>query len=40
MVVENITLSFRLRRRDETRNYFLEEWKHNFLVCKKYKKNL
>ena len=38
MVEGNISQEFRLRKIDETRDYFLEELKHNYLVCKKDKK--
>ena len=31
-------LEFRLKKLDETRNYFLEEIKHNDLMSKKHKK--
>ena len=32
-----MSLEFRLRKIDETRNYFLEKIKHIYLVSKKYK---
>ena len=38
MTEENISHEFRLKKIDETRNYFLKEIKHNYLVGKKHKK--
>ena len=38
MVEENRSPKFRLRKIDETRNYFLEEIKHNELMNRKDKK--
>ena len=38
MIEENIISNFRLRKIDETRNYFLEEIKNNFMVSQKLKK--
>ena len=38
MAEENISQEFRLKRIDETRNYFLEEIKQNELMSRKYKK--
>ena len=38
MVKENISLEFRLKNVDETRNYFLEEIKQSELMSKKHKK--
>ena len=35
---ENVSLDFRLKKIDETRNYLLEEIKHNELMSKKHKK--
>ena len=35
---EEASLEFRLRKIDETRNYLLEETKHNDLMSEKYKK--
>ena len=35
---EEANLEFRLRKIDETRNYFLYEIKHNNLINEKYKK--
>ena len=35
MEEENPGLDFRLKRIDETKNYFLEEVKHNELISKK-----
>ena len=35
---EEASLEFRLRKIDETRNYLLEEIKHNDLMSEKYKK--
>ena len=32
------SLEFRLKKKDETRNYLLEEIKHNDSMCEKYKK--
>ena len=37
-MTEEASLGFRLRKIDETRNYFLEEIKHNDLMSEKYKK--
>ena len=37
-MVEEISLEFRLRKTDETRNYLLDEIKHNDLMSEKYKK--
>ena len=37
-MVEEASLEFRLRKIDETRNYVLDEIKHNDLWSKKYKK--
>ena len=37
-MVEEATLEFRLRKIDETRNYLLDEIKHNNLMSEKYKK--
>ena len=37
-MVEEATLEFILRKIDETRNYLLEEIKHNDLMSEKYKK--
>ena len=37
-MVEEANLEFRLRKIDETRNYILDEIKHNNLMGKKYKK--
>ena len=36
-MVEEARLEFRLRKIDETRNYLLDEIKHNDLMSKKYK---
>ena len=38
MSAENISQEFRLKNKDETRNYFLEEIKQNELMRKKHKK--
>ena len=38
MVEENISQEFRLKNKDETRNYFLEQIKQNELMSKKDKK--
>ena len=38
-MAEKASLEFRLRKIDETRNYFLEEIKHNDLMSEKYKKS-
>ena len=38
MVEINISQEFRLKRIDETRNYFLEEIQQNELMSKKHKK--
>ena len=35
---ENVSLDFRLKKIDETRNYLLEEIKHNNLMSEKHKK--
>ena len=37
-MVEKASLKFRLRKIDETRNYLLDEIKHNDLMSEKYKK--
>ena len=37
-MVEEPSLEFRLRKTDKTRNYFLEEIKHNDLMSEKCKK--
>ena len=37
-MVEEASLEFRSRKIDETRNYLLDEIKHNNLMCEKYKK--
>ena len=37
-MVEGASLEFRLRKTDETRNYLLDEIKHNDLMSEKYKK--
>ena len=37
-MVEEASLEFRLRKIDETRNYLLNEIKHNDLMSEKYKK--
>ena len=37
-VEENIRQEFRLKNKDETRNYFLEEIKQNELMSRKYRK--
>ena len=37
-MAEEISLEFRLRKIDETRNYLLDEIKHNDLMSEKYKK--
>ena len=37
-MAEEASLEFRLRKIDETRNYLLEEIKHNDLMSEKYKK--
>ena len=36
MTRESISLDFRLEEIDETRNYFLDEIKHNELMSKKH----
>ena len=36
-MVEGASLEFRLRKTDETRNYLLDEIKHNDLMKEKYK---
>ena len=35
MVEENMSQEFRLKKKDETRNYFLEQIKQNELMSKK-----
>ena len=35
-MVEVASLEFRLRKIDETRNYVLDETKHNYLMNEKY----
>ena len=37
-MAEEASLKFRLRKIDETRNYLLDEIKHNDLMTEKYKK--
>ena len=37
-MVEEASLEFRLRNIDKTRNYLLDEIKHNDLMSEKYKK--
>ena len=37
-MVKEASFEFRLRKIDETRNYFLDEIKHNDLMCEKHKK--
>ena len=37
-MVEKASLEFRLRKIDQTRNYLLDEIKHNGLMSEKYKK--
>ena len=37
-MAEGASLKFRLRKIDETRNYLLDEIKHNDLMTEKYKK--
>ena len=37
-MVEKASLEFRLRKIDQTRNYLLDEIKHNGLMREKYKK--
>ena len=37
-MVEEASLKFRIRKVDETRNYFFDEVKHNDLMSEKYKK--
>ena len=37
-MVEEASLEFRLRKIDETRNYLLDEIKHNDLMSEKYLK--
>ena len=32
------SLEFKLKKIDETRNYFIEETKHNYLMSEKYSK--
>ena len=34
-MVQEATLEFRLRKIDETRNYLLDELKHNYLMIEK-----
>ena len=36
-MVEEASLAFRLIKTDETRNYLLDEIKHNDLISEKYK---
>ena len=36
-MVKEASFEFRLRKIDETRNYFLDETKHNDLICEKHK---
>ena len=40
MVEENISQEFRLKKIDQTKNYFLEEIKQNELMSKKAQKDL
>ena len=40
MVKENVSLDFILENKDKTRNFFLEEIKHNDLMNEKHKKNI
>ena len=37
-MIEEASLTFRLRKNDETRTYLLDEIKHNYLMSEKYKK--
>ena len=37
-MIEEASLEFRLRKNDETRNYLLDEIKHNKLMSEKYNK--
>ena len=37
-MIEEASLTFRLRKNDETRNYLLDEIKHIYLMSEKYKK--
>ena len=37
-MAEEVSLEFRLRKIDETRNYLLDKIKHNYLMIEKYKK--
>ena len=37
-MIEEASLTFRLRKNDETRNYLLDEIKHIYLISEKYKK--
>ena len=37
-MAEEASLEFRFKKTDETRNYLLEEIKHNDLMSEKYKK--
>ena len=37
-MIEEASLKFRFRKIDETRNYLLDEKKHNVLMSEKYKK--
>ena len=37
MSEENVSQEFRLKNIDETRNYFLQEVKHNRLISRKHK---
>ena len=39
-MVEEESLEFRLKKIDETRNYLLDEIKHNDLMCERYKKSI
>ena len=34
-MIEEASLTFRLRKNDETRNYLLDEIKHNYLMSEK-----
>ena len=36
-MVEEVSLEFRLRNNDETKNYLLDERKRNYLMSEKYK---
>ena len=40
MFEENISQKFRLKKIDETRNYFIEEVNQNELMSKRHKKGL